>query len=41
MLEAAEDAQLENLVSSRTEAMKLLRERFGAPPQAFSTLTSA
>jgi len=41
MLEAAEDAQLENIVSSRTEAMKLLRERFGAPPQAFSTLTSA
>jgi poly(A) polymerase len=41
MLEAAEDAQLENLVSSRTEAMKLLRERFGEPPQAFSTLTSA
>jgi poly(A) polymerase len=41
MLEAAEDAQLENLVASRTEAMKLLRERFGAPPQAFSTLTSA
>jgi poly(A) polymerase len=41
MLEAAEDAQLENVVSSRSEAMKLLRERFGAPPQAFSTLTSA
>jgi poly(A) polymerase len=41
MLEAAEDAQLENRVSSRSEAMKLLRERFGAPPQAFSTLTSA
>jgi poly(A) polymerase len=41
MLEAAEDAQLENIVSSRSEAMKLLRERFGAPPQAFSTLTSA
>jgi poly(A) polymerase len=41
MLEAAEDAQLENIVKSRTEAMKLLRERFGAPPQAFSTLTSA
>ncbi|HWZ52479.1 MAG TPA: HD domain-containing protein [Granulicella sp.] len=41
MLEAAEDAQLENQVTSRTEAMKLLRERFGAPPQAFSTLTSA
>jgi poly(A) polymerase len=41
MLEAAEDAQLESIVSSRTEAMKLLRERFGAPPQAFSTLTSA
>jgi len=41
MLEAAEDAQLENLVTNRTEAMKMLRERFGGPPQAFSTLTTS
>ena len=41
MLEAAEDAQLENLITSRTEAMKMLRERFGGPPQAFSTLTTS
>ena len=41
MLEAAEDAQLDGLVNSREEAISLLRERFGAPPQAFTTLTSA
>jgi poly(A) polymerase len=41
MLEAAEDAQLEGLVTEKTAALKMLRERFGAPPQAFSTLTSA
>jgi poly(A) polymerase len=41
MLEAAEDAQLEHLITSRTEAMKMLRERFGGPPQAFSTLTTS
>jgi poly(A) polymerase len=41
MLEVAEDAQLDGMVSSREETLSLLRERFGAPPQAFSTLTSA
>jgi len=41
MLEAAEDAQLEGLVSDRATALKMLRDRFGSPPQAFSTLTSA
>ncbi len=41
MLEMAEDAQLDGLVSSREETLALLRERFGAPPQAFTTLTSA
>jgi len=41
MLEVAEDAQLEGLVTDRANALKMLRERFGAPPQAFSTLTSA
>ncbi len=39
MLEAAEDAQLDGLVTSREQALSLLRERFGAPPQSFSTLT--
>jgi poly(A) polymerase len=41
MLEFAEDAQLDGLVSSRDEALAMLKERFGAPPQAFTTLTSA
>jgi poly(A) polymerase len=41
MLETAEDAQLDGLVTSREETLALLRERFGAPPQAFTTLTSA
>ena len=41
MLETAEDAQLDGLVSSREEALQLLRDRFGAPPQAFTSLTSA
>ena len=41
MLETAEDAQLDGLVNSREETLKLLRERFGAPPQAFTSLTSA
>jgi len=31
MLEAAEDAQLEGLVTTTAEAMELVRERFGAP----------
>ena len=31
MLEAAEDAQLEGAVGSMEEAMRLVRERFGAP----------
>ena len=41
MLEVAEDAQLDGFVKTREETMKLLRERFGAPPQAFTSLTSA
>ena len=41
MLEAAEDAQLDGLVTTRDETLALLKSRFGAPPQAFSTLTSA
>ncbi|WP_263374066.1 CCA tRNA nucleotidyltransferase [Granulicella aggregans] len=41
MLEFAEDAQLDGLVSTRAEALAILKERFGAPPQAFTTLTSA
>ena len=41
MLEMAEDAQLDGLVGTREETLKLLRERFGAPPQAFTSLTSA
>ena len=41
MLETAEDAQLDGLVTSREETLRLLRERFGAPPQAFTSLTSA
>ena len=41
MLETAEDAQLDGLVTTREETLKLLRERFGAPPQAFTSLTSA
>lgn len=41
MLEVAEDAQLDGIVSSREEGLKMLREKFGAPPQAFTSLTSA
>jgi poly(A) polymerase len=41
MLETAEDAQLDGLVSTREETLALLKEKFGAPPQAFTTLTSA
>jgi hypothetical protein len=41
MLEAAEDAQLDGVVATREEALALLKSRFGAPPQAFTTLTSA
>ena len=41
MLETAEDAQLDGLVHNREETLKLLRERFGSSPQAFSSLTSA
>lgn len=41
MLENAEDAQLDGLVTTREETLKLLRARFGAPPQAFTSLTSA
>ncbi len=41
MLEVAEDAQLEERVRSRSDILKLLRERFGDPPRSFSTLTSA
>ncbi len=41
MLETAEDAQLDGVVTTREEALALLKERFGSPPQAFSTLTSA
>jgi len=41
MLETAEDAQLDGLVKSREETLTLLRERFGPPPQAFTSLTSA
>jgi len=41
MLEFAEDAQLEAQIATRSDALKLLRDRFGPPPQAFSTLTSA
>jgi poly(A) polymerase len=41
MLEFAEDAQLDGLVTTRAEALAVLKERFGAPPQAFTTLTSA
>ena len=41
MLEMAEDAQLDGLVATREETLKLLRERFGAPPQAFTSLSSA
>jgi poly(A) polymerase len=41
MLEAAEDAQLDGLVNGREETIALLRQRFGAPPQTFTTLTSA
>jgi poly(A) polymerase len=41
MLEFAEDAQLDGVVTTRAEALAALRERFGAPPQAFTTLTSA
>ncbi len=41
MLETAEDAQLDGIVTSREEALTLLKSRFGAPPQAFTSLTSA
>jgi poly(A) polymerase len=41
MLEASEDAQLDGIVATREEALALLKSRFGAPPQAFTTLTSA
>ena len=41
MLEFAEDAQLDGIVTTRAEALTMLKERFGAPPQAFTTLTSA
>ncbi len=41
MLETAEDAQLDGVVKTREQTLKLLRERFGAPPQAFTSLTSA
>lgn len=41
MLEMAEDAQLDGVVSTRAETLKLLRERCGAPPQRFTSLTSA
>jgi hypothetical protein len=41
MLEFAEDAQLDGVVSTRAEALAILKERFGSPPQAFTTLTSA
>jgi poly(A) polymerase len=34
MLEAAEDAQLEGVVSTPEQALSLLRERFGKPPSA-------
>jgi poly(A) polymerase len=34
MLEAAEDAQLEGTVSTQAEALRLVRERFGAPNRA-------
>jgi poly(A) polymerase len=41
MLETAEDAQLDGVVKTRDETLTLLHEKFGAPPQAFTTLTSA
>ncbi|MGA7340406.1 MAG: CCA tRNA nucleotidyltransferase [Terracidiphilus sp.] len=34
MLRAAEDAQLEGAVSTAEEALSLVRERFGAPPES-------
>lgn len=41
MLEFAEDAQLDGIVSNRSEALALLKEKFGTAPQSFTTLTSA
>jgi hypothetical protein len=35
MLTAAEDAQLEGAVSTRDEAMQLVRARFGEPDARF------
>jgi poly(A) polymerase len=41
MLEFAEDAQLEQQVTTRADALTLLRSHFGAPPQSFSSLTTS
>lgn len=41
MLEAAEDAQMDGVVTNRAQALAMLKEQFGAPPQAFTSLTSA
>jgi poly(A) polymerase len=40
MLEAAEDAQLEGIVSTAEQALSLLRERFGTPPAPHLTASN-